>query len=165
MFDDPYSIAVNNNLVNRYDDNLSFLSVSLRLKLNRKNILYKFCTCVSIGRLSNIDLDSARAKIIYEWLHLVEKQIRFEITALLYMRIQWVKKRGNFKINLFFDQMVSFLYCLCYALCSIWPHIGSLFFLWIRPKSEYGIWIYTINKTICHIQIWVLSTRILATGH
>ena len=51
------------------------------------------------------------------------------------------------------------------ALCSIWPHIGSLFSLWIRPKSECGLWIYTVNIRICHNQILVVSTRIQATGY
>ena len=55
-----------------------------------------------------------------------------------------------------FSQEISFL---AMYMCSIWPHIGLLFSLWIHPKSECGIWIYTINITICHIQIWVVSTK------
>ena len=39
------------------------------------------------------------------------------------------------------------------------------FFSWIHPKSKCGIWIYTINVTICHIQIWDVSTETLTTGH
>ena len=44
--------------------------------------------------------------------HLVKKQISFEIAALFHYPYRQEKKRGNFKTNLFFNQMVSFLYCL-----------------------------------------------------
>ena len=37
----------------------------------------------------------------------------FEIAALFHPPIFWVKKHVYFRINLFSDQMVSFLYCFC----------------------------------------------------
>ena len=44
---------------------------------------------------------------------MVERQISFEFAALFHSPIRAAKKDGNFKINLFMDQMVSFLFCLC----------------------------------------------------
>ena len=43
---------------------------------------------------------------------MVEEQIRFEFTAPFHSPNRRVKKRGNFKPNLFFDQMESFICCL-----------------------------------------------------
>ena len=53
-------------------------------------------------------------------------QIRFEFAAFFHPPMWWVKKRGNFKINLFFDQIVLFLNCLCSRAmemkryCAVW---------------------------------------------
>ena len=49
---------------------------------------------------------------------MVEYQIRFEFAALFHSPNSRVKKRGNFKPNLFFDQMESFLYCLALGFSS-----------------------------------------------
>ena len=42
-----------------------------------------------------------------------EEQVMFEIAALFRPPIRRMKKRDKFKSYLFFNQMVSFLYCLC----------------------------------------------------
>ena len=49
-----------------------------------------------------------------------------------------------------------------FALCNIWPHIGELFSLEILSQSDNGIWIYTINIQICHIQFCAVSPRPLS---
>ena len=87
------------------------------------------------------------------------------------IQILWIEKTLRFSMlgNHFHStnkaHTVQPWICLTMPLCSIWPHISSLFFLWIRLKSECGLWFYTINIKNCHIQNWVVSTRTLATGH
>ena len=41
------------------------------------------------------------------------EKISFENAALFHSPVRAVEKDGNFKINLFFNQMASFLFCLC----------------------------------------------------
>ena len=80
-----------------------------------------------------------RAKILLERLHLVERQINFETAALFLSPIRWVKKCGNFKTNLFFDQKVSFLYYLCSEITfiEIISGNGSIFktLVWYRKRK------------------------------
>ena len=77
------------------------------------------------------------------------------------MRELLVLKSGpvNFECSLRTVTLVT------YTLCRIWAHIGSLFSLWIDPKCDYRISIYTMNIKKCYVQFCVPSTRLLATGH
>ena len=82
--------------------------VEMHFKIGKKSVLSmkssSFLNFHSIftPRINPTLVHIPRAKTISERNHLIKKQISFGR----------VKKRGNLKSNLLFDQMKSFLYCL-----------------------------------------------------
>ena len=53
-----------------------------------------------------------RVKAVQERLMVIKENARFEFAALFHSTYSRVKKRGNFKICIFFDYPESFLYCM-----------------------------------------------------
>ena len=45
-----------------------------------------------------------------------------------------------------------------------WSNNGTLFSLEILPNNYYGIWIYTINIKISHIEFWAVSPGLLGNS-
>ena len=88
---------------------------------------------------------------------MVEKQINFEIALSFHSPNRRVKKRGNFKPNLFFDQMELFLFCLS---SNYLPYYNFMIITCAYPKKgSYFLFHQTSFEISAKNHAFVLKTK------